>query len=50
MDGMSEERDFTQLPEQVLLDLTVTSADEHPVQPPEGDRNQALWEAQEAGG
>ncbi|GAA4823493.1 hypothetical protein ACFQ0K_16850 [Nocardioides caeni] len=47
---MTEGRDFTQLPEQVAIDQTVTSADERAVQPPEGDRNQALWEAQEAGG
>lgn len=47
---MADGRDFTKLPEQVRLDRTVTSADVRPVQPPEGDRNQALWEAQEAGG
>jgi hypothetical protein len=50
MGGMTEDRDFTKLPEQVRLDQTVTSVDERPVQPPEGDRNQALWDAQEAGG
>lgn len=50
IDGMTEGRDFTQLPEQTLLEQTVTSVDERAVQPPEGDRNQALWEAQEAGG
>jgi hypothetical protein len=50
MEDMTEGRDFTRLPDQVLLDRTVTSADERPVQAPEGDRNQALWEAQEAGG
>jgi acyl dehydratase len=49
MDGMTG-RDFTQLPEQVRLDETITSADERPVQAPEGDRNPALWDALEAGG
>ncbi|MFD0806422.1 hypothetical protein ACFQ0K_10025 [Nocardioides caeni] len=47
---MTQESDFTVLPEQVPLDQTVTSADERPVRDPAGDRNQALWEAQEAGG
>lgn len=50
MGSMTEARDFTRLPEQVLLDQTVTGVDERTVRPPEGDRNQALWEAQEAGG
>ncbi|HWJ09401.1 MAG TPA: hypothetical protein VNS46_08500 [Nocardioides sp.] len=47
---MTERRDFTQLPDQVLLEETAISVDERTVQPPEGDRNQALWDAQEAGG
>jgi hypothetical protein len=47
---MTARPDFTRLPEQVRLDSTVTSKDPRPVQAPEGDRNQALWEAQEAGG
>ncbi|KAA1425000.1 hypothetical protein FE697_003650 [Mumia zhuanghuii] len=42
--------DFTQLPEQVLLDRAVISADERPVYAPEGDRVQPLWAALEAGG
>ena len=49
MIGMTA-RDFSQLPEQVRLEETITSADERPVQAPEGARNQALWDAQEAGG
>lgn len=49
MDGMTG-RDYSQLPDPVRLEQTVTTADERPVQAPEGDRNQALWEAQEAGG
>jgi hypothetical protein len=49
MVGMTA-RDFSRLPEPVRLDETVTISDERPVQAPEGDRNQALWEAQEAGG
>lgn len=47
---MTAKPDFTQLPEQVSLDATVTSKDPRPVQPPEGDRNPALWDALEAGG
>lgn len=43
-------RDFSRLPEPVSLDSTVTTADTDPVQAPEGDRNQALWEALESGG
>lgn len=49
MDGMTA-RDFTRLPEPVTLEATVTSADERPVQAPEGDRNVDLWNALEAGG
>lgn len=50
MVSMTEGRDFTRLPGQVLVEETVTGVDERAVHPPEGDRNQALWEAQEAGG
>ncbi len=43
-------RDYTRLPEPVLLEATVTTADTDPVAAPEGDRNPALWDALEAGG
>lgn len=49
MDGMTA-RDYSRLPEQVELASTITSADERPVQAPEGDRNVDLWNALEAGG
>jgi len=47
---MTAPRDFSRLPEQVSLENTSTSQDERPVQAPEGDRNQAQWDALEAGG
>jgi len=50
MGRMTEERDFSRLPEQVSLESTATSKDARPVQAPEGDRNPALWDALEAGG
>ena len=43
-------RDFTRRRELVTLEVTVTSADERPVQAPEGDRSVDLWNALEAGG
>lgn len=50
MGHMSATPDFSRLPEPVRLEATVTSVDTTPIQAPEGERNQALWEAQEAGG
>lgn len=47
---MSANPDYSRLPEQASLESTTTSQDERPVQAPEGERNNDLWNALNDGG